>query len=465
MITDLGGAGLLKVTIGSLPDEVLLEIFTFYVEKAGGKEGWITLVHVCRGWRSIVFASPLRLDLRLHVERNAHVRELLDIWPAFPIEIFPLTSQEISKVTENVIAALEHHDRVRRIIVWSFPIWEPKRFLETMQYPFPALTHLELWNWLNGDEEAAVIPDSFLGGSAPLLQTLTLTRVAFPALPKLLLSANHLVYLNIRDIAHAGYISPEVMVTSLSSMTQLRHFTLEFDSPRSRPSRKSRSPPPMIRTTLPALTRFCFKGVSEYVEDIMARIDAPHLHGIRISFFNQLIFDVPQLSQFVNRVERFNGLSAMVSFFGSRASVDLSSEIYGRLLLEISCRQADWQLSSVAQFCGMSLNPITTSENLTVRANLGNPLYFGQFDIDHNQWEELLYPFTNVKNLYLAEDVGLHIATALQALVGESVTQMLPNLQSLFIKKLQPSGPTREAAESFVAARQRFGRPIAIQSW
>jgi hypothetical protein len=70
-----------------------------------------------------------------------------------------------------------------------------------------------------------------------------------------------------------------------------------------------------------------------------------------------------------------------------------------------------------------------------------------------------LYPFANVKNLYLAEDVGLHTVTALQGLVGENVTQVLPALQSLFIKG------TREAAESFVAARQRFRSPIALHCW
>ena len=94
---------------------------------------------------------------------------------------------------ENVIAAFEHRDRVCRISLSRFrvPAWKLERFLEMMQYACPALTHLDLWNWLDEGEEAAVIPDSFLGGSAPLLQSLQLTDVAFPALPKLPLSANY----------------------------------------------------------------------------------------------------------------------------------------------------------------------------------------------------------------------------------------------------------------------------------
>ena len=467
MITDFVGAGQLKVTIGSLPDEALLEIFAFYQQGADyNQEEWIALVHVCRGWRYIVFASPLRLDLRLRVRGKIHKREMLDIWPALPIAISPYTSRltRVPKITENVITALGYRDRVCRIALWYFTVPGRKlgRFLEMMQHPFPALTCLALWDWLNDDEEAVVISDSFLGGSAPLLQSLYLTHIAFPALPKLLLSANHLVDLHLRDIAHAGYISPEVMVASLSSMTKLQYLGLAFGSPHSRPSRASQRPPPMIRTTLPALTRFRFKGVSEYVEDFVARIDAPLLCNIYISFFNQLVFDIPQFSHIINRVESFNRLNATISFSSNGASVELSSETHDRLLLEISCRQADWQLSSVVQFCGMSLHPVATSENLTVTIDSGNPRHLGRFDIEHSQWEELLYPFTNVKNLYLAEDVGLHITTALQGLVGESVTQVLPALQRLFITGLEP---TQEVAESFTAARQCLGRPVAIRWW
>lgn len=43
----------LQVTIGTLPDDALVEVFDFYVHQ--GKpffERWYTLVHVCRRWRS-----------------------------------------------------------------------------------------------------------------------------------------------------------------------------------------------------------------------------------------------------------------------------------------------------------------------------------------------------------------------------------------------------------------------------
>ena len=53
-------------SIDMLPDDVLLEIFDFFVEEEGRGpkvdfEEWHTLVHVCRRWRSVVFKSPHRL--------------------------------------------------------------------------------------------------------------------------------------------------------------------------------------------------------------------------------------------------------------------------------------------------------------------------------------------------------------------------------------------------------------------
>ncbi|KAI0281522.1 hypothetical protein BC826DRAFT_1069289, partial [Russula brevipes] len=67
-----------------------------------------------------------------------------------------------------------------------------------------------------------VLPDSFLGGSAPRLRTLKLRDIAFPALPNLrvLLSASDLVTLSISRLPHPGYTlpTPETMVACLSTL-------------------------------------------------------------------------------------------------------------------------------------------------------------------------------------------------------------------------------------------------------
>ncbi|KAI0271836.1 hypothetical protein BGY98DRAFT_1100195 [Russula aff. rugulosa BPL654] len=84
-----------KMTIDMVPDVALLESFDFYVAAAQASdhltyngETWITLVHVCRKWRDIVFASPRRLNLRLLVTRMSSVELMLDTWPPLLIDIW-----------------------------------------------------------------------------------------------------------------------------------------------------------------------------------------------------------------------------------------------------------------------------------------------------------------------------------------------------------------------------------------
>jgi hypothetical protein len=100
------------VTIDMLPDVALLEIFDFYV-KAQIK-AWHLLVHVCRKWRDLIFASPRRLNLRLYCNVWTPVGKTLGVWPLLPI-VIKVDGYERSterRGLDNIIAALEHTDRV-----------------------------------------------------------------------------------------------------------------------------------------------------------------------------------------------------------------------------------------------------------------------------------------------------------------------------------------------------------------
>ncbi len=118
--------------VGTLPDDALLEIFNFYVddleEYDNDIEGWHTLVHVCRRWRNVVFASPRRLDLRLLCTPTTSVKEMREIWPEFPIVVYCNATAEGE---DDVIDALELNDRVVGISFWDVPRVE--RFVAVMQ--------------------------------------------------------------------------------------------------------------------------------------------------------------------------------------------------------------------------------------------------------------------------------------------------------------------------------------------
>ena len=353
---------------------------------------------------------------------------------------------------DNIIAALEHNDRICYMDLNDLPSSQMEKVIAAMQQPFPALEGL----FLNSLSETEAIPASFLGGSAPQLQKLWLDHILFPGLPRLLLSATHLVSLHLYHIPHSGYFSPEAMVTGLSALTSLELLGIEFKSPRSRPDRRRR-PPPLTRTLLPALTDFEFNGVSEYLDDLVARIDAPLLVKLNITFFHQLIFDTPQLTQLISRTPNFKAFYAAEMQF-SELGVWIST-IDEELSLGIWCRQSDWQLSSLAQVCSSVLIP--TIEHLYIREIA--PLSW-QDDIETGQWLELLHRLTAVKDLCISREFTPRIVTTLQELVGGRATEVLPALQTLFLEETLPSG-VQETINKFVAARELAGHPIAVSRW
>jgi len=88
-----------------------------------------------------------------------------------------------------------------------------------------------------------------------------------------------------------------------------------------------------------------------------------------------------------------------------------------------------------------------------------------QDDLENNQWLELFHSFTTVKNLYLSREFVPRIVPTLQELVGESVTEVLPDLKTIFLEDLQELGFVPEAMRQFIAARQLSDHPIALTPW
>ena len=96
-----------------------------------------------------------------------------------------------------------------------------------MQEPFPALTCLSIQA---EDKNVPVLPSDFLGGSALCLLVLSLNGTPFPALPILFPSASGLVTLELLNIPHSSYISPEALVAGLATLTRLKSLEIQFRS-------------------------------------------------------------------------------------------------------------------------------------------------------------------------------------------------------------------------------------------
>jgi hypothetical protein len=446
------------ISIDMLPDDVVLAIFDFVVARKLMKkeiEPWQTLVHVCQRWRSVVFGSPRRLNLRLVCTAKTPAGDTLDVWPTLPLII--QNRDGLTVGVNNIIAALERRDPVVKIELTHVNSSSLEKVLAAMHVPFPELTDLRLWS---DDETVPALPDSFLGRSAPRLEYLLLYGIPFPGLPKLLLSATNLVKL-ILNIPHSGYISPEVVVTALSTLPSLKSLRLQFQSPLSYPDLASRRPPPKTRTVLPILSHFSFKGVYEYLDDLVARIDAPRLDELSITFFHDTVFDTPQFIQFIGRTPMLKALeTAIITFEDNAAVIYFQTSAYKSLEVKISCRKLDWQVSSLEQVCTSCLPPLSTLEKLSIHLTPSSHSH-GQDNIENTLWVELLHPFTAVKGLFLSEEFVPHIAPALKELVGGRATAVLPTLQNISLMA-PPSGPVDEGIQQFVAMRQATGHPIEV---
>jgi hypothetical protein len=461
-----------RVTIGSLPDDILLDIFDFCLVDTRGysAHSWHVLVHVCQKWRYIVFASPRRLDLRLLCTQRTPVSETLDVWPRLPIFVH-YNGMIFHPNEESIIGICKRCDCVRKIRLSCRANSLLGRLSTAMQVPFPELTQLEIIS--SFDKSAPALPDMFLGGSAPRLQALTLMGIPFPALPKLPRSSHDLVKLHLFDVPNAGYISPEAMAACLSALTRLESFVIKFRSPASLLDRRSRRPPPLTRVVLLALTKLSFGGFSEYFEDLVAHVDTPVLCHITTSFFNQLVFDIPQFSQFIGRAGAISLFKRVeIQFHASCVEIcfhpdwrqDYSPGWH--LDIRISCGHSDWQISGLTQILNQFSPFLSSTEGLGInrKYDLRRSSNWSD-DMDHMQWLELFHPFVAVQNLDIAPRLAVHIAPALRELTGGRVMEVLPELRCLSSLPLRGSISAlslRGALKPFITARQLANHPVTI---
>jgi hypothetical protein len=214
---------------------------------------------------------------------------------------------------------------------------------------------------------------------------------------------------------------------------------------------------------------FIFTGVSKYLEDLVTCINAPQLDHLEVYFFNQINFDSPQLTQFINRTPEIRACNEThVLFYDRTVYIELT---YWRhepdhipSLIGISCREPDWQLSAIGQVCNSCLPPLSMVEDLYIEPHYG-PLVWKNDAIENNLWLELLLSFTAVKNLYLFKESAPGIVAALEELVGDRITEILPSLQNILVQRLEPWEPFHEHIGQFITARQLSGHPVTISVW
>ena len=430
-------------TIEILSDDILLNIFLHFLDLSS--HFWPSLIHVTRRWRQIILASPLSLDLRLYCTYGTPVLETLDCWPSLPLVVnyggTPTLEPPAPEDDDNILAALKQSDRVRTISLTVTTSLLDK--LSAITEPFSVLEQLIL---LSRDNMQKSLPNAFRWG--PRLCSLYATRIAFPSLPTLLLPSQQIMDLQLHEIPIAGYFSPEAFADALSGMTQLRKISLHFIS---LPPRRNylRLPPPGERVILPALTCFKYRGTSKYLDNFVARIDAPSLVDFNITFFSQPTMDAVQLGRFIDRIGVLQP--------NSRANIRISKHAISicftrpgfpvQLELRVSCKHLDWQLSSMAQICSKFSLFLSLVEDLDIETK--NPPTV-QGDIDSRQWSALIRSFRGAKDFRVTGELA---TTIFQALGQERTIAMLPSFRDLCVPELRSAyGSLWEAVSSFTSS-------------
>ena len=453
-------------TIEMVPDDTLLEIFDFYRSDAinqsrGRPWKWHRLAHVCKRWRYVVSVSPRRLGLQILCKSKASIKFILDSWPTLPL-VVRYKAPKSKSLPKNFILALRCPDRVREIeLVLPRSLIGP--IVEVIVGPFQALECVQI-EVKNATEPPMLVREAFLGGSAPRLRVIKLDGIAFPfsAIRQVLLSSNDLLQLDLSNIPKDAYVSPDDLVTGLSTLVQLNQLRISFHFPSSVPPPSTTRPPPQ-RITLPCLKILSFCGATEYLEEFIARIDLPALWEITIGLFNQVFFEIPQFCQFIPRLDVLKfPTELMVAPAAKSVNLIFTQRGKRRLVqgvwaLGTSCERLDWQLSFVTQILSQ-LSPLLPSvKSFSIYKPSGLPT---REDMDPAQWVELFRPFTHVKTVHIPDYLVPDIVDVLVA--EDMATGVFPELNSLYLEGYGKSPSVAKAAEQFVATRRQSGQTIDL---
>jgi hypothetical protein len=294
--------------------------------------------------------------------------------------------------------------------------------------------------------------------------------------------STNLVHLTLEESPDSGYIPPEAIVTSLAVMANLKSLVIGPAFPPSLFDQEGQSPPPPTCNVLHSLTCFKFKGDSEYLEDLVARIDAHLLDFIQIVLFDRLAVNFPQLTRLMRCATKFQAPNEVCVYFipdGIQIkSLPPRGGSHKEYRLEIIFRMLIWghlplvkkvfasflpsicidtvcllpcSYHSIHPTCWLKqeIMPQCAKQNTVDHLYIFcTPYLVSKFNATHMRWLDIFHPFIAVKNFYVCQE----LAQWFNLWERSADVTVLPALETLFLKRPQPSGGThrQEAIEQFV---------------
>ena len=476
-----------NLSINSLPDEVLLDIFDSYRQSSSPydeewrkKFGWLNLAHVCRRWRAAVLASSSRLDLTITVgpRKPDHIQTVL----SSPLPIFleyqcwfedDITGSALWRMR----AALRQRDRVRGISFGGQTV-SYETFIRETNFHFPALESLMLGFSVAYELD---IPDTFLKGPdqshlrLQRLRRLELYGASLVTVSGLLLSATALTDLTLHVIAPV--IDPSqgtFFPFCLQSMQCLRSLHLTFpDDLREFQSQHWHSTPKDIVPLL-KLTHVYYFGPIILLNDLMSGLSAPSLQDVYIILCDSNLLPILHLPRFIDGLREQYRTVNVIFNRGSSDDFCLSLLTHSG---NIDHLKPSFRL--LTNHFPESIEPIASSgTSYTTLATAEELALFFHDATMVTEWQhnfplrDFLRLFRSVKVLRLEPFVP-EVALSLQQDDGEALLPILEQIE-LSVPPILPSteGPDEEyqrrtaaelaAFEPFVSAREQTGYPVKI---
>ncbi|KAF8269976.1 hypothetical protein EI94DRAFT_1724025 [Lactarius quietus] len=449
-----------------LNDDILLDIFNcdrLDNEYNWNYQRWRDLSHVCQRWRHLIYKFAFHLRLQLFCTHGTPILDMLDHSPSLPLYVYYGYSGRSMTVRDEMglYHALQLHDRVLEISLRLPPSMLHKCFA-LMDKHFPILERLHLSAESTADDITTfTLPKAFL---APNLRLLELPGVSPPRRLRVLTSTVSLVTLELTDIQTSSYFRPRLLVARLSSLPQLKELSIGFSVPIPRPSTERELLGKMgTPVTLSNLTTLEFKGVSAYLERLVAQIRAPLLELLKITLFNQIAFALPHLSYLINNTEVFKAIKVTrVYFLRNMVSItpyhDKSRPLEGPFSISVRCKQLDWQIDCAAQICSGIIPGLSRVERLLLSFYEETmPAEWENSEIDGTTWYELLRSFVGVKVLYIHDGLLKELSRALQVDEVGSDPGFLPYLQEI--------AADANLFTSFIDTRRAVGCPVQFSPW
>ena len=447
--------------IGSLPDELLVEIFDWCrlddEYRWNYRRRWYKLLQVCRRWRHVMLESATRLKLRFLWNSANPVTTV----PAHLTQI-PLTISFIflypvpTLLRENLFLALQNRDRVYDISINNWGS-EDLGLHKALGNAFPVLETLSL----AGVQTRPGVPFDFV---APRLRALHLRDV------RVLTGCYQSSSLRLQTFSA---IPLKYLVESIASMPHLENISIGFYHISPLPDAVMELLSTQITcVVLPRLTRLVFKGCITYLENLLTQINTPFLQDLRSTCFSEGMPSVVRLPSFLGTLQNLNFQTAVMLFSKHHTTISYHSDqpsvapSYAELYIYNSnARGGEIPLgTSLLQIFNAVAPALSVVESLALKVDSGpySP-YRSGFTTQPTFWHTFLQPFVGVKTLTIDVSLFVELSDALRPNNGAVITELLPVLSKVVIVSLNDPALFDQLFSSFADARRLAGSPIDIR--